>query len=108
MGLDRTGQHVEAKQTVVRNVIDPRHSGVGIIVTNDRVAAHRRFEPLANVGGTSPQPVIIGHVHEVDSDVAGVGHEILLGLRKATPEMVGRDWGWQRRSTDPAGRWSSH
>ena len=68
--LDPTVEDLEPDTTLDVDRDDLRHSRVGIVAANDGVLTGDRNETGPHVLQACPEPTVVCHVHEVDSDVA--------------------------------------
>ncbi len=74
MGLDGAGEDLELEVAVSVNRQDSRDSWVGVFVADYDVSTNDRIEARTGIGSANPETAVVGHVHEVDGDVVGLGH----------------------------------
>ncbi len=91
MGVDGAGQHFEFEVPVGVGRDDPRDGRVGVVTSDDDVATGDGHGAGPGVFQASPEPPVVGHVHEIDGEVVVPHRETSVG--QPTREGSARDWG---------------
>jgi hypothetical protein len=53
------------------------NGGIGVLAADDGAAADGRNEPEPRVLNPGARPPVVGHVHTVHREVAGIGRQLL-------------------------------
>lgn len=69
MPIDRTIEHLQRNATFDVDREDLSHCRLSIVVPDDHEVARDRDEAAADIDEPGPEAPVVGHVHEVDSDV---------------------------------------